>query len=189
MTDLERYALEREYKLSAEMSIALSYIAQGRNFRGLTHGRTLTALRKRRLVDKENRLTEAGWECYIKLTDAGPCITNRLDGWVQKDPRQQYEAAKPRLDKIASSKKKRFESNSLDPSRKAAQKSRTSVFRVQEVKYGGRLIELDDGSRWEVDDDDSKVSKSWSEIDHVVIIDDEMYRLDDSEKVIVKREN
>ena len=47
---------------------------------------------------------------------------------------------------------------------------------------------LEDGSRWEVDKTDSAVSKSWAEMDCVVIIDNEMYRLDELQRVQVERE-
>lgn len=59
---------------------------------------------------------------------------------------------------------------------------------IQEIKYNGRLVILDDGSRWEVDEFDAMTSEMWMEMDRVVVIDGEMYKLDDSEKVSVEEE-
>lgn len=59
---------------------------------------------------------------------------------------------------------------------------------IDAIKYDGRLIVLDDGSRWEVDETDAYTSDMWSEMDRVVIIDNEMFKLDDSEKVSVEQE-
>lgn len=56
---------------------------------------------------------------------------------------------------------------------------------IEQVKYDGRLVMLDDGSRWEVDSSDSHTSDSWLPGDKVVVIDDEMFKLDDFEKVAV----
>ena len=60
---------------------------------------------------------------------------------------------------------------------------------IDSVKYDGRLIVLDDGSRWEVDAVDASTSDLWDSSDRVVVIDDEMYRLDDLEKVSVTLED
>ena len=59
---------------------------------------------------------------------------------------------------------------------------------IDEVKYEGRLVILDDGTRWEVDSVDASKSDMWSSMDKVVIIDDVMYRLDNFEKVSVQEE-
>lgn len=59
---------------------------------------------------------------------------------------------------------------------------------IDEIKYDGRLIILDDGSRWEVDSVDSSTAEMWGPMEKVVVIDDEMYKLDDSEKVAVSQE-
>ena len=59
---------------------------------------------------------------------------------------------------------------------------------IDAVKYDGRLIVLDDGSRWEVDETDAYTSSLWSEMDRVVIIDGEMFKLDDLERVSVEEE-
>jgi hypothetical protein len=59
---------------------------------------------------------------------------------------------------------------------------------IEEIKYDGRLIILDDGSRWEVDSFDSSTAEMWGPMEKVVIIDDEMYKLDDLEKVSVTQE-
>ena len=60
---------------------------------------------------------------------------------------------------------------------------------IDSVKYDGRLIVLDDGSRWEVDAVDASISDLWNSSDRVVVIDEEMYRLDDLEKVAVSLED
>jgi hypothetical protein len=59
---------------------------------------------------------------------------------------------------------------------------------IQDIKYGGRLIVLDDGTRWEVEATDSTTAELWSSFDKVVVIDDEMYKLDDTEKVGVQKD-
>jgi len=59
---------------------------------------------------------------------------------------------------------------------------------IEAVKYDGRLIILSDGSRWEVDEIDSSTSEFWDFLDKVVIIDGEMYKLDESEKVMVEED-
>jgi hypothetical protein len=58
---------------------------------------------------------------------------------------------------------------------------------IQEIKYDGRLIILDDGTRWDVESMDDMTADMWSAFDKVVIIDDEMYKLDDTEKVGVQQ--
>lgn len=57
---------------------------------------------------------------------------------------------------------------------------------IQEIKYDGHLVILDDGSRWEVDELDTATSGTWMEGDRVVIVDNEMYKLDEFEKVAVE---
>jgi hypothetical protein len=59
---------------------------------------------------------------------------------------------------------------------------------ISAIKYSGRLIVLDDGSRWEVDEIDDLTSSMWSEGDRVIVIDDRMYRLDDLESVAVEKD-
>lgn len=59
---------------------------------------------------------------------------------------------------------------------------------IEEIKYDGRLVILDDGSRWEVDSFDSSTAEMWGPMEKVVVIDDEMYNLDDLEKVSVTQE-
>jgi len=57
---------------------------------------------------------------------------------------------------------------------------------IEEIKYNGHVIILDDGSRWEVDEYETSVSEMWSEGERVVVIDDEMFKVDDDEKVSVQ---
>ncbi|MFN8578957.1 MAG: hypothetical protein U0354_19185 [Candidatus Sericytochromatia bacterium] len=60
---------------------------------------------------------------------------------------------------------------------------------IDEIKYSGRLIILNDGSRWEVDEIDSGTSEYWDSFQKVVVIDDEMYLLENCEKVSVQEDN
>ena len=59
---------------------------------------------------------------------------------------------------------------------------------IQEIKYDGHLVILDDGSRWEVDEPDTATSGAWLEGDRVVIVDNEMYKLDEFEKVAIEQD-
>jgi hypothetical protein len=63
-----------------------------------------------------------------------------------------------------------------------------TVASIEDIKYEGRLVILDDGSRWEVDSVDVGTSELWSHLDKVVVIDDEMYKLDEGDMVRVSRE-
>ena len=47
---------------------------------------------------------------------------------------------------------------------------------------------LDDGTRWEVDSTDASTCEFWPEFTKVVIIDGEMYHIEDAEKVSVQEE-
>ena len=60
------------------------------------------------------------------------------------------------------------------------------ISEIVTVKFDGRLVVLEDGSRWEVASSDSYVADSWLPGDKVIVIDNEMFRLDDSEKVDVE---
>lgn len=62
------------------------------------------------------------------------------------------------------------------------------VSAISDVKYEGRLIILEDGTRWEVDSIDAPTCEFWSASSRVVVIDREMYCLDDCEKVAVREE-
>jgi hypothetical protein len=59
---------------------------------------------------------------------------------------------------------------------------------INEIKYDGHLVVLDDGSRWEVDDGDTYTTDGWCEGDEVVVINGRMYRLDELESVEVTKE-
>jgi hypothetical protein len=59
---------------------------------------------------------------------------------------------------------------------------------INEIKYDGHLVVLDDGSRWEVDDGDTYTADGWCEGDEVVVINGRMYRLDELESVEVTKE-
>ena len=63
-----------------------------------------------------------------------------------------------------------------------------TVSDIDEIKYAGRLIILDDGSRWEVDSLDVDDVDVWSPWGRVAVIDDVMYRLDDAEHASVTEE-
>ncbi len=62
------------------------------------------------------------------------------------------------------------------------------VGNIENVKYNGRLIILDDDTRWEVDELDASTAEMWDTMDRVVIIDNEMFKLDDLEKVSVQQD-
>ena len=57
---------------------------------------------------------------------------------------------------------------------------------IEKIKYDGKLIILDDGSKYESDDE--YTSDNWSDGDKVLVVDEEMYKLDDLEKVGVKED-
>ena len=59
---------------------------------------------------------------------------------------------------------------------------------IEEIKYGGRLIVLEDGSRWAVDELDIATAESWTMLDKVVVIDGSIWRLDDLERVEAEEE-
>jgi hypothetical protein len=59
---------------------------------------------------------------------------------------------------------------------------------IDDVKYGGRLVILSDGSRWEVDELDASTAEMWSQLDRVVVVDGEMWKLDELERVDVTEE-
>lgn len=59
---------------------------------------------------------------------------------------------------------------------------------VDEVKYDGRLIILEDGTRWEVDSVDASTCEFWEPFSKVVVIDGQMYNIEDAEKVSVEEE-
>jgi len=59
---------------------------------------------------------------------------------------------------------------------------------IEEIKYGGRLIILQDGSRWEVNELDTATAESWSTLDKVVVIEESIWKLDDLERVEAEEE-
>ena len=64
----------------------------------------------------------------------------------------------------------------------------TKVDDIDEVKYDGRLVILNDGSRWEVAEYDAHTVDMWGSFTKVAIIDDVMYNLGDAEHVDVVEE-
>ena len=62
------------------------------------------------------------------------------------------------------------------------------VSEIDKVKYDGRLIVLEDGSRWEVSSGDVDEAESWDPLDKVVVIDDEMYNIEHAPKISVEEE-
>ena len=50
---------------------------------------------------------------------------------------------------------------------------------IHEIKYDGKVVVLDDGSRWEVASYEASTVDFWGEFTKVAIIDDEMYRLEE----------
>lgn len=59
---------------------------------------------------------------------------------------------------------------------------------IEEIKYDGHVIVMDDGTRWEVDEIDSGTAEFWDTGDRVVVVEDRMYRLDESESVAVQKD-
>lgn len=57
---------------------------------------------------------------------------------------------------------------------------------IEEIKYEGHVVILDNGRKWEVDDSDTYIAESWLEGDRVVIIDGRMYQIDESESAEVR---
>lgn len=59
---------------------------------------------------------------------------------------------------------------------------------IEAVKYNGRLIILEDGTRLEVSDVDADTADTWQPGQKVVVIDEEMYLLDELAKIVVEQE-
>lgn len=54
---------------------------------------------------------------------------------------------------------------------------------IRKIKYDGRLIILEDDSKWEVGDGDAYTAEDWNIEDKVLVVDDIMYNLEKTEKV------
>ncbi|MGV0578351.1 hypothetical protein ABQE57_07915 [Mycolicibacterium elephantis] len=63
-----------------------------------------------------------------------------------------------------------------------------TVADIDDIKYDGRLVILDDGSRWEVDSLDVYDVEFWSRYSKVAVIDGVMYCLDDADHATVTEE-
>lgn len=59
---------------------------------------------------------------------------------------------------------------------------------IERIKYDGRVLVLDDDSRWEVESLDVGTAGQWNVGDKVVMIDEEMYRLNEQDKVVVEED-
>jgi hypothetical protein len=59
---------------------------------------------------------------------------------------------------------------------------------IVEIKYEGRLVVLNDGSRWEVDSLDSGTVDLWGPFTKVAVIDGVMYNLEDGGNAEVTEE-
>lgn len=59
---------------------------------------------------------------------------------------------------------------------------------IDEIRYDGRLVILDDGTRWAVESHECHTSDLWNALDKVVVIDGEMYNIEDAERVSVTEE-
>ncbi len=59
---------------------------------------------------------------------------------------------------------------------------------IDEVKYGGALVLLDDGSRWEVDELDRDTADGWLEGSLVLVKGGEMFPVDDLSRAAVEEE-
>ena len=60
---------------------------------------------------------------------------------------------------------------------------------IEEIKYDGHILVMEDGTRWEVDDTDTYTATLWDAGDHIVVFDGRMFKLDDSESVAVEKED
>lgn len=56
---------------------------------------------------------------------------------------------------------------------------------IEEIKYGGHVVVLGDGSHWEVDESDTTTVEIWGLFEKVLVADGEMWKLDPLEKVPV----
>ncbi len=54
---------------------------------------------------------------------------------------------------------------------------------ITRIKYDGKLIQLTNGKRYEIDEFDAYTSDMWTEGDSVIILDGKMYNLEDAESV------
>ncbi len=61
------------------------------------------------------------------------------------------------------------------------------IAEIEKIKYDGKLIILNDGSRYESEDE--YTSDMWFEGDKVLVVDGEMYKLDDLEMINVGEED
>ena len=59
---------------------------------------------------------------------------------------------------------------------------------IEAVKYDGRLIILEDGTRWEIPKENSYITESWAPGDKIAVIDDTMYKLDELESTLVEED-
>jgi hypothetical protein len=93
--------------------------------------------------------------------------------------------------------KQRFKWDSITPDQqKAIGEYGSYMFRlasptvsdIDEVKYDGRLVVLDDGTRWEVGSAYVDDVDSWLAYGKVVVLDDVMYRLEEAEHADVTQE-
>jgi hypothetical protein len=60
---------------------------------------------------------------------------------------------------------------------------------IDRIKYDGRLVILDDGSRWEVDSADTYTVDTWGPGIKVAVIEDVMYNLGDDEHADVPEQD
>lgn len=60
---------------------------------------------------------------------------------------------------------------------------------IKDVKYEGHVVVLDDGTRWEVGNEDSCIADCWARGDSVVVVGERMFKLEESESVIVRKES
>jgi len=56
---------------------------------------------------------------------------------------------------------------------------------INHISANGDMIELDDGTEWEVSEGDESTVLSWSEGDDVLVCDDSIIHKDDGEKIDV----
>jgi hypothetical protein len=69
-----------------------------------------------------------------------------------------------------------------------ASRANATKLSIKKIKYDGHVVMFNDGSRWEVKDDDIDIVGSWSEGDEVVLLGNRLLRIDDCEIATVSIE-
>lgn len=60
---------------------------------------------------------------------------------------------------------------------------------ITRIKYDGKLLQLTNGKKYEIDDYDALTSDMWSEGDSVIVLDGKMYNLESADSVDCQEES